>query len=68
MHRKFFIPFAFDTFGGLCAEAVLLLDRLQRAFRSSLMSRDSIVVNYVFRRVGFAIQRGVAAQIVSPKC
>jgi hypothetical protein len=57
-----FIPFAFDTFGFLAPEAVELLKRVQRVMHSNVMTPRSMDV--VFRRLGFAIQKGLAAQLV----
>ena len=58
-----FIPFAFDTFGFLAPEAVRLLNRVQKVVNSNSASLK--VSNYVFSRIGFAIQKGVAAQLVA---
>ena len=58
-----FIPFAFDTFGFLAPEAVELLKRVQRVMHSNVMSPRSMDV--VFKRIGFAIQKGLAAQLVA---
>ena len=56
-----FTPFAFDTFGFLASEAVDLLHRVQRVMHSNVMSPRS--VNVVFTRIGFAIQKGLVAQL-----
>jgi hypothetical protein len=58
-----FISFAFDTFGFLASEAVDLLHRVQRVMHSNIMSPRSM--NVVFTRIGFAIQKGLAAQLVA---
>ncbi len=58
-----FIPFAFDTFGFLAPEAVDLLERVQRVMHSNIVSPRSM--NVVFKRIGVAIQKGVAAQLVA---
>ncbi|KAL4564148.1 hypothetical protein LXL04_028200 [Taraxacum kok-saghyz] len=55
--------FAFDTFGFLAPEAVDLLNRVQRVMHSNVMTPKSMDV--VFQRVSFAIQKGVAAQLVA---
>ncbi|KAJ0775975.1 putative ADP/ATP carrier protein, bacterial type [Helianthus annuus] len=60
-----FIPFAFDTFGFLAPEAVDLLSRVQRVMHSNVMTPRSMDV--VFKRLTFAIQKGVAAQLVFPR-
>jgi hypothetical protein len=57
-----FIPFVFDTFGFLAPEAVDLLKRLQRAMHSNVLT--PMYMNVVFRRLEFAIQKGLAAQLV----
>ena len=58
-----FIPFAFDTFGFLAPEAVELLNRVQRAMHSNVVTPRS--TNVVFKRISFAIQKGLAAQLVA---
>ncbi|GJT83174.1 hypothetical protein Tco_1057516, partial [Tanacetum coccineum] len=62
-NQHVFIPFAFDTFGFLAPEAVELLTRVQRVMNSNVMTPRSI--NVVFTRIGFAIQKGLAAQLVA---
>ncbi|KAI3721949.1 hypothetical protein L2E82_32969 [Cichorium intybus] len=62
-NQHVFIPFAFDTFGFLASEAVELLNRVQRVMHSTIMSPRSM--NFVFKRIGFAIQKGLAAQLVA---
>ncbi|GJU13398.1 hypothetical protein Tco_1135794 [Tanacetum coccineum] len=61
-NQHVFIPFAFDTFGFLAPEAVELLTRVQRVMNSNVMTPRSIIV--VFTRIGFTIQKGLAAQLV----
>jgi hypothetical protein len=58
-----FIPFAFDTFGFLVSEVADILHRIQRVMHSNVMSPRSIDV--LFTRIGFAIQKGLAAQLVA---
>ena len=58
-----FILFAFDTFGFLAPEAVGLLHKVQKVMHSNVMSPRSM--NIVFTRIGFAIQKGLAAQLVA---
>jgi len=58
-----FIPFAFDTFGFLALKAVDLLHRVQKVMHSNVMSPRS--VNVVFTKIDFAIQKGIAAQLVA---
>ncbi|GKE53137.1 hypothetical protein Tco_1488293 [Tanacetum coccineum] len=62
-NQHVFIPFAFDTFGFLAREAVELLTRVQRVMNSNVMTPRSI--NVVFNRIGFAIQKGLTAQLVA---
>lgn len=62
-NQHIFIPFAFDTFGFLAPEAVELLGRIQRVMHSYVMTPRSI--NVVFKRLSFAIQKGLAAQLVA---
>nr|GEW31748.1 putative reverse transcriptase domain-containing protein [Tanacetum cinerariifolium] len=62
-NKHVFIPFAFDTFGFLTPEAVELLSRVQRVMHSNVMTPKSLYV--VFKRIGFAIQKGLAAQLVA---
>ena len=58
-----FIPFAFDTFGFLAPEVVDLLHRVQKVMHSNVMSPRS--TNVVFTMIDFAIQKGLAAQLVA---
>ncbi|KAL5714862.1 hypothetical protein ACHQM5_016767 [Ranunculus cassubicifolius] len=58
-----FIPFAFDTFGFLDTEAEDLLRRVQKITNKELAAIGA--PEYVFRRIGFFIQKGVAAQLVA---
>lgn len=58
-----FIPFAFDTFGFLAPDAVVFLNRVQRVMHSNVMTPRSM--NVVFQRISFAIQKGLAAQLVA---
>ncbi|MFS8014631.1 hypothetical protein Hanom_Chr15g01346771 [Helianthus anomalus] len=58
-----FVPFAFDTFGSLAPEAIHLLTRVQKVVHSSCSSTGG--QGFVFNRLGFAIQKGVAAQLVA---
>ncbi|XP_071714679.1 uncharacterized protein [Rutidosis leptorrhynchoides] len=58
-----FIPFSFSSLGELEKEAVSLLKRVQK----SSMAQDigAGAAAHIFTRIGFAIARGVGAQIVS---
>ncbi|MFS7998383.1 hypothetical protein Hanom_Chr12g01153221 [Helianthus anomalus] len=62
-NQHVFVPFAFDTFGGLAPNAVRLLNRVQKVVNSNYSSLK--VSNFVFSRIGFSIQKGVAAQLVA---
>ena len=62
-NQHVFIPFAFDTFGFLAPEAVELLNRVQRVMHSNVVTPRSTIV--VFKRISFAIQNGLAAQLVA---
>ncbi|GKC75879.1 zinc knuckle CX2CX4HX4C containing protein [Tanacetum coccineum] len=62
-NQHVFIPFAFDTFSFLAPEAVELLSRVQRFMHSNVMTPRSTDV--VFKRIGFTIQKGLAAQLVA---
>jgi hypothetical protein len=57
-----FIPFAFDTFGFLAPKVVSLLYRIQKVMNNNVVSPRAM--NVVFKRIGFAIQKWVAAQLV----
>ena len=62
-HRHAFIPFAFDTFGFLASDDVNLFHRVQRVIHSNVMSPKSM--NVLLTRIGFAIQKGLATQLVA---
>ncbi|KAJ0522329.1 putative exostosin [Helianthus annuus] len=61
-NQHVFIPFAFDTFGYLAPEVVEFLNRVRRVVNSNLSILKS---RFVFSRIGFAIRKGVAAQLVT---
>ncbi|MFS7949243.1 hypothetical protein Hanom_Chr06g00569271 [Helianthus anomalus] len=58
-----FVPFAFNTFGALAHDAVRFLKRVQQVVSSNTAHVKG--QNFVFSRLGFAIQKGVAAQLVA---
>ena len=58
-----FIPFAFDTFGLLAPEAEKFLSRVQRVVQSNFATLKK--QNFIFSRIDFAIQKGVATQLVA---
>jgi len=62
-NQHLFVPFAFDTFGSLAPEAVRFLDRVRKVVHSNVTAPRG--QDYVCSRIGFAIQRGVAAQLVA---
>ncbi|GJU98853.1 hypothetical protein Tco_1328124 [Tanacetum coccineum] len=62
-NQHVFIPFAFDTFGILAPEAEEFLNRVQRVVQSNFSTPKT--QNFIFSRIGFAIQKGVAAQLVA---
>jgi hypothetical protein len=62
-HGYTFIPFACDTFGGLGDDSLSLLIKLQRSLSQSYQAREDVIVNYVFRKIGFAIFKGLAQQL-----
>ncbi|GJX53998.1 putative reverse transcriptase domain-containing protein [Tanacetum coccineum] len=62
-NQHVFIPFAFDTFGFLAPEAEEFLNRVQRVVQSNFSTPKT--QNFIFSRISFAIQKGVAAQLVA---
>ncbi|KAM0014048.1 putative exostosin [Helianthus debilis subsp. tardiflorus] len=61
-NQHVFVPFAFETFGFLAPEAIQFLTRVQRVIHNNSASGGR---GFVFGRLGFAIQKGVAAQLVA---
>ncbi|KAL5714644.1 hypothetical protein ACHQM5_016576 [Ranunculus cassubicifolius] len=58
-----FHPFSFSTLGQLDSEASELVHRVQQIMRAHAMgSKDAA---YIFPRIGYAIQRGVGAQLLA---
>nr|GEW06148.1 putative exostosin-like protein [Tanacetum cinerariifolium] len=62
-NQHVFIPFAFDTFGFLAPETEKFLNRVQRVVQSNCSTPKA--QNFIFSRIGFAIQKGVTAQLVA---
>jgi hypothetical protein len=61
-NQHVFIPFVFDTFGLLAPDAVNIWKRVQRVIHiMNVVFPRSLDV--VFKRIGFAIQKGLAAQL-----
>jgi hypothetical protein len=54
---------AFDTFGFLTPEAVSLLQRVQKVMNNNVVSPRA--TNVIFKRIGFAIKKGLATQLVA---
>jgi hypothetical protein len=61
-NQHIFIQFAFDTFSFLAPEVVDLFKRVQRVMHNNIVSLRSL--NVIFRRIGFAIQKGLTAHLV----
>ncbi|KAL8252388.1 hypothetical protein R6Q59_036081 [Mikania micrantha] len=62
-NQHVFVPFAFDTFGSLASEAIHFLTRVQRVIHNNCSTPRG--QEFVFGRLGFAIQKGLAAQPVA---
>ncbi|GJW01685.1 hypothetical protein Tco_1556936 [Tanacetum coccineum] len=62
-NQHVFILFAFDTFGFLAPEAEEFLNRVQRVVQSNFSTPKT--QNFIFSRIGFAIQKEVASQLVA---
>ncbi|MFS7908521.1 putative glucan 1,3-beta-glucosidase [Helianthus anomalus] len=62
-HRLYGQLMCGDTFGALAPDAVRFLKRVQQVVSSNTVHVKG--QNFVFSRVGFAIQKGVAAQLVA---
>jgi hypothetical protein len=62
-NQHVFVPLAFDTFGAVAPEAIRFLARVQRVVHSNYSTPQG--QGFVFSRFGFAIQKGVAAQLVA---
>ncbi|KAL8250908.1 hypothetical protein R6Q59_034601 [Mikania micrantha] len=58
-----FIPFAFNTFGSLAPDAATFLKRVQQVVHSNSSTPKN--ANFVFSKIGFAIQKGVVAQLIA---
>nr|GEX57521.1 hypothetical protein [Tanacetum cinerariifolium] len=61
-------PFSFSSLGELEADAVILLKHIRKFFITQDIGARAAI--HIFNRIGFAIARGVGAQIVSrlPPC
>ena len=58
-----FLPFSFSSLGELEREAVALLKRIQQFSKTQGIGAHAAA--HIFTRIGFAIARGLGAQIVS---
>ena len=58
-----FLPFSFSSLGELYTDAIALLKRVQQF--STAQDIGARFAGFIFVRVGFAIAKGVGAQIVS---
>ena len=59
-----FYPVSFSTLGQLDSEAVGLIHRVQQIMKAHVVGSKEAA--YVFPRIGYAIQRGVGAQLLAP--
>ena len=62
-NQHIFISFAFDTFGFLAPEAVVLLHRVQKVMHNNVMSPRSM--NVVFTKINFVIQKDLMTQLAT---
>ena len=60
-----FIPFVVDTFGNLSPDASSLLARLAKLHGQRNPMRDTVIAAYVWRRVAYAVQRGVGRALAA---
>ncbi|MFS7942327.1 hypothetical protein Hanom_Chr06g00487141 [Helianthus anomalus] len=58
-----FVPLSFDTFGSLAPEAVRFLSKVQRVVHNNFSTPQGR--DFVFSRLGFSIQKVMAAQFVA---
>ncbi|GKD67494.1 hypothetical protein Tco_1309602 [Tanacetum coccineum] len=61
--RYGFLPFSFSSFRELEKDAVNLLKWIRKFFTTQDIGARVVV--YIFNRIGFAIAKGVGAQLVS---
>jgi hypothetical protein len=60
-----FQAFAFETFGGLHADALALLQRLQGLLNQALIAQEDVEGYFVIRRVSFIIAAAVGRQLAA---
>ena len=63
-HSLDFIPFGFSTFGSFGPEAEALLSRICQRFSLHVQVPEWEAHDRVFRRLSFAIMRGVSEQLI----
>nr|GEW15843.1 putative reverse transcriptase domain-containing protein [Tanacetum cinerariifolium] len=61
-NQHVFISFVFDTFSFIAPKAVELLSQVQRVMHSNVMTPR--FTDVIFKRIGFAIQKRLATQLV----
>jgi hypothetical protein len=62
-YQHAFIPFSFDTFDFIAPDAVNILKRVHRVMHSNVVF--PMPLDIVFKRIGFAVQKRLAAQLVA---
>ena len=60
-----FQAFAFETFGGLHADALALLKRLQGLLNQAIIAQEDVEGYFVLRRVSFIIAAAVGRQLAA---
>eukprot|EP00884_Botryococcus_braunii_P004793 jgi/Botrbrau1/14314/Bobra.0287s0007.1 len=60
-----FPAFAFETFGGLHADALALLQRLQGLLNQAIIAQEDVEGYFVIRRVSFIIAAAVGRQLAA---
>ena len=60
-----FQAFAFETFGGLHADALALLKRLQGLLNQAIIAQEDVEGYFVHRRVSFIIAAAVGRQLAA---
>jgi hypothetical protein len=60
-----FQAFAFETFGGLHADALALLQRLQGLLNQAIIAQEDVEGYFVMRRVSFIIAAAVGRQLAA---
>ena len=60
-----FQAFAFETFGGLHADALALVKRLQGLLNQAIIAQEDVEGYFVLRRVSFIIAAAVGRQLAA---